>query len=539
MINKKIQKGNLFTNVLMIGLIVLSSSLFGQQNQNRLNLKYGPFSVGYQVKQIYDYSRTFKSKTDYYGNPAKGEIARPIQISIWYPARNSKKNEYMLYKRYYHAIITETDFHEPTDEEKQQFIELRKQILLGEWRVNRENIDKVRLELDRAFERTTCAIHNAVHAAGQYPIIIHMPGYNGSPTDHTILFEYLASHGYIVASIPNMDMYTRNIENEILSIEVQTRDMDFVLAYMKTLPFVDDNRVGTTGMSWGGMSNILFAQRNHFVDAVVTFDGAITMPEELKLIESLPGFTPNAFRSAYLQLLVEPKDAKFRPKDLRFFNQLKYADAYMLQFNDVVHDDFSIDYMQLRNLSESDEKRVNYLQSFARVICEYTLQFFNAYLKDDENAKIYLEKAPEENGVPSGMVELAESKKAHKYPPTVDEFIEIVRTKGALKAKEIYQKSKEVDPSIILFRTPQIGPLYMEAFNTQQYEEALEICRLWAMEYPQEVGPYFSMARVFRKMGKPDEAIECYKKVLEIAPEGRSAENAKREIEKTKEEQAR
>jgi len=39
---------------------------------------------------------------------------------------------------------------------------------------------------------------------------------------------------------------------------------------------------------------------------------------------------------------------------------------------------------------------------------------------------------------------------------------------------------------------------------------------------------YFSMARIYRKTGQKEEAIRCYEKILELVPEGRSAESARR-----------
>jgi tetratricopeptide (TPR) repeat protein len=70
----------------------------------------------------------------------------------------------------------------------------------------------------------------------------------------------------------------------------------------------------------------------------------------------------------------------------------------------------------------------------------------------------------------------------------------------------------------------------MGAFQSGEYDRALEICELWREGDPGQVGPYFSMARVYRQTEQITEAIECYRKILEIAPEGRSAENARRAL---------
>jgi regulator of sirC expression with transglutaminase-like and TPR domain len=47
---------------------------------------------------------------------------------------------------------------------------------------------------------------------------------------------------------------------------------------------------------------------------------------------------------------------------------------------------------------------------------------------------------------------------------------------------------------------------------------------------PNEVGPLFSMARVYRAMGETAKAIETYERILTMVPEGRQADNARRAI---------
>jgi hypothetical protein len=46
----------------------------------------GSHGVGFRVIERYDASRPFRVPTDLEGRPRKGNIARPIQIGVWYPA---------------------------------------------------------------------------------------------------------------------------------------------------------------------------------------------------------------------------------------------------------------------------------------------------------------------------------------------------------------------------------------------------------------------------------------------------------------------
>jgi len=494
-------------------------------------LKSGPYSVGFRLIQTYDHSRTFKRKADYFGKAAEGERSRPLQISIWYPAKPARDAEPLKVEEYYQSRATETDFRSVSPERLKNSVSELLELMMMEWRIPPQRRAEVKAKLDAILAGPAAAFKDAPPELGPFPLIIHLPGYNGSPTDYP-LFEYLASRGYVVAAIPNMGAENREIDDERLSLDIQARDMDFVLATMKEYPFVDVENVGASGMSWGGMSNVLFAERNSRVAAVVTLDGAITMPKELDLIESQPGYAHKKFRAAYLQLMTAPEEAKFRPKDTRFYDGLKYADAWMLQFSGTDHEEFAVGGLRLRNATETDPARVAYFDEVARTILRYAAEFFDAALKGKPEAKAFLGRGPEENGVRKGQVRRTASKAAHPAPPSEDDFARLVRAKGIAAAAKAFEEAEAVDPELsALMASPLLGPLFMEAFDAGKNEEALEICRYWAKRIPKEPGPWFSMARIHRKTGNTAEAIRCYEKILELVPEGRTAESARKALE--------
>jgi dienelactone hydrolase len=518
----------------LIGLSLLlpAGAVLGQAASSRIwpDLEAGPFPVGYTVRHEYDYSRTFKKKYDFFGQRTPGEIARPIQISLWYPAEAPDGDERVRVRDYYHATATETGFTPPGEERLIFSLQELARILTMEWAVSPEDQPETLRQLDSVFGEETFAWRDARPAPGPFPLVLHLPGYNASPNHFHPLFEYLASHGYVVAAVPSMGAYSREIDHEGMSMDVQARDLEFVLSVARTLPFVDPGRVATTGMSWGGMSNVLFASRNDNVDAVVTFDGAITMPAELDLLEQVPGFELGSLRGAYLQLMVAPEEAVFRPKDLRFWDALRYSDAIMLQFHQVGHDDFAPGNLRLRLSTEGDPARKEYLEGFSRTLLGYTLEFLDASTKGDAGALSFLAATPEENGVPAGLVALWESKEGIPPPPTQEEFAGILRSSGVEAAEGVFRAVREREPELEIITSPLMGPLYMEAFQAGELDRALAICRLWALGMPEDVGPWFSMARVYRAMGNKEGAIDAYEKVLEIAPDHPAAANARAAI---------
>ncbi len=97
---------------------------------------------------------------------------------------------------------------------------------------------------------------------------------------------------------------------------------------------------------------------------------------------------------------------------------------------------------------------------------------------------------------------------------------------AALRSK--YPKGNLLEPY-------QIGPLFGRAMQEGRSEDALKICRVWSEADPTEVGPYFSMARIHMQNGERDLAAQCYRKVLELSPYCRGAENARRALSQLEE----
>ena len=74
------------------------------------DLKPGEYAIGFKTIEKYDFSRTFRSKYDYFGEAIPGENARPIQICIWYPAQKSENDQYMILGEYTFPMPDNQDF---------------------------------------------------------------------------------------------------------------------------------------------------------------------------------------------------------------------------------------------------------------------------------------------------------------------------------------------------------------------------------------------------------------------------------------------
>src|SRR5262245_55416169 len=160
-------------------------------------LKPGPFAVGYRNLYRLDYTRQYDREfvTDSTKPPV--HKPRPIYICVWYPAKKSDAKP-MEYREYLDvssndAIIA--PFVKP----------LARHVVNGvsDGTVGSEPANRTAGET-AAFERLlatrTFAVKDATPAEGRFPVVLNHAGLGGVADDNSVLFELLASHGYVVLS---------------------------------------------------------------------------------------------------------------------------------------------------------------------------------------------------------------------------------------------------------------------------------------------------------------------------------------------------
>ncbi len=120
--------------------------------------------------------------------------------------------------------------------------------------------------------------------------------------------------------------------------------------------------------------------------------------------------------------------------------------------------------------------------------------------------------------------------KAEDIKKLEDDLMAMIAEKKYDDAEEKIKNVRRESPDRTIFTPSRIGPLFGKAFSSQMYDHALNICRLWMLGNHQVAGPYYSMALIYLKTGKTDDAAACYRKVIELFP-NQSAEAAKKELE--------
>jgi dienelactone hydrolase len=472
--------------------------------------------VGYKVEHVYDHSRTFRSGYDYEGNRVQEEIARPIQITIWYPAVPENKGKRMSYGEYFMDEATEIDFTQNMVEARERSLKKAKDFALG--------TDAKPESVDAVYAERTYAYRDAHPFQGKFPLILYAPSYSDSSSENVIVCEYLASHGFVIASCPGVGISTRIIKEAVPEVEAQTRDLEFVLAHMRDFPSVDFDKIGAFGFSWGSIYTTWLAMRNSKIGAVVSLEGSTGYGRRLEFIYGLPGFNPKEMRASYMYLSSFPPEGIEDPHDHRFYNECIYSDAFLIQFPEVHHAYFCSYYLKTYDIMSDEWKKGEDPERIFKgyeTACRYLKHFFNASLNSDEDSKGFLHKNPEENGIPEGLI-FVKKRPGLKPPPTQSQFFEIIDKMGEEEAMRIYKEARDRDPSVMIFYESDMDSLGHRLLKDGNTQKAISVFNLNAEAYPESARVYSSLGDAHLKIGETNVAVEYFQKALKIDPNNHS-----------------
>jgi pimeloyl-ACP methyl ester carboxylesterase len=95
--------------------------------------------------------------------------------------------------------------------------------------------------------------------------------------DNSVLFEYLASHGFVIIS----SNYHWPDQKDVLA--ESTNDLEFIVDYAMSLPFIDKDRIHFIGHSWGAWMGLILNQTgSHVIKSFILLDNTLEqMPLEM------------------------------------------------------------------------------------------------------------------------------------------------------------------------------------------------------------------------------------------------------------------
>jgi tetratricopeptide (TPR) repeat protein len=481
--------------------------------------KPGPYQVGLNVVQQYDFSRTYRPKVDALGKLALGERARPLQMLIWYSAEKSGEKP-MTVEDYSELLATETNVDKPQA-----------------WGEFKQWVDGMKPTLNDSL----WARRDAKAQTGKFPLVIYAPSFSAMSWENVDLCEYLASHGYVVIASPSLGATARVMTNDLSGIDAQARDISFLIAYARTLPDTDMSEIAVAGFSWGGISNLFAAARDNRIDALVALDGSMryfpglvkdsgdVRPEEMTL--PLLFFTQG-------DISIEEQAKDFTDKNNQGPNVLNAWTHGDL----ITVDDMALDHVEHSSMYQRNEEVWKHFQEnrkgdYSRAdgvlgyswVARYTLEFLDAYLKHDGVAAQFLKKKPAENGAPFHMVTV--NFRPAKGAPITFEGLRIeAGEKGFDHLVDLYTAMQKEKTDFKIEETA-MHLWATELTDEGHLPEAIDVLKLEIHTYPESGDSYIRLGEAYESSGHKQLAIESYKKASEKNPENALVKDKLKKLE--------
>jgi dienelactone hydrolase len=349
-------------------------------------LEPGPHAVGFRVLAARDETRRL----------AGTGHARPIQISVWYPAAVAG-SETLTYGDYVRLRASERTLEPPSAAEADEALSVYRRFLGA----NGAPADAIALWLGASMS----ACQEARPASGRFPVVLIAAGNGGAAPDQALLAEYLASHGYVVATSPSQarlgDAVTS--ERDILpSALAQSRDLACVVSRLRSFDNATGGAVGVVGYSFGGRSALLFAGREPRVAAMVSLDSGIGS-------RNGRGWLPRgrlaglSIRAPILHVFEDADD--FMAPDLAFVAGLAASDRLFVRVADLGHFEFTT-----YGMASAVIPGLNPLAAGRRLdekvdaVFRYVRAFLDAAIKGDAGGRAFLVRSPGENRLPAELL---------------------------------------------------------------------------------------------------------------------------------------
>lgn len=498
--------------IILISLVVFQVFIVkGQTSLKKINLINGGYDVGFKHYTAIDSTRTYRIHNEFNNQ----FINRPIPISIWYPADNRNNSSKELTVLDYLQIL----------KKEEEWKNLPNEFLL-DWFSYLWNTPQNRAHLP---EKVTAYTHS-IYLEGKSPVVVYAPSYQASSIENFALFEYLASNGYVVISSPSRGTDTRWLEGGTTKdMETQSRDVEFLLKEIHKYENIDMSKIALMGFSFGGLSNAITVMKNKNISTIVSLDG--TERYNYSVLENSPFYNLDKFNIPYIhfaqkdipeEVLTSDKIPSELNYKFQLYDSLKYSNVHSYKFHNLTHSYFSSFGVLFANRDKRQDKSDDKIMVSYKLLSEHTLEFLNATLKNDTNAKTFIENSPEENGFPEGLISKT-MKKSDETEFDYKDFNDLSLNQDYQGLIPLYKKTITKHPRLQL-KEGMLNTLGLQlSFNASKVEQGINVLLLALHIYPKSANLYDSLAEAYLYKKDYKNAKSSFKKSLELNSQNQNA----------------
>jgi len=472
------------------------------------NLRAGTHAVGFRTIFRYDNSRTWKSTRSYDGTFSPDLNGRPAQINIWYPASPDQSMRKMHFGDY-------VDQSAPVD-----FTEFN---TIMRQRSRDDAVGSVpRSEIPKLQASEMNAYRDASWAKGVFPTVLYFGGLNAPINSNVILAEYLASHGYIVASIsllgPSDEQTFQSRTPD--DLESSVRDMEFAWSVLQTEPTIDKSKLAVIGHSVGAIEAAILGLRNGDVSAVIALDGTYGFQGQSGVLTHSYGYAPEKMRASFLDLRRAQGAQGNEPLDLSAIDSFRHADRVFITIDKMHHSDFTSFAMigaefhaplptgYPLNGWNRETGSAGYQKA-----CKIVLSFLDAKVKSDSNAWMEIDHVAGQNGEIS-----VKHLGGLAPPPSPLEAAALANTNGLEAAKQAFITSCGEGSLTSCLDGDRFNTWGYNLLGQRRPKDALAVFQLNAWAHPQSANVQDSLADGYLSINDKENARVAVQHAIALAP---------------------
>jgi len=476
-------------------------------------LEPGSEAIGFKTVFVHDKSRVWRQTRPYRGAFKPDLDGRPVQINIWYPsvARTGAEMRYADYAGH---------------RAPQGFV------ILAELAAKRsgETIGSIpKWAVASLLADPVAARARATPKRSKYPLILLVGGLGSEINANYVLAEYLASHGYVVASMSLLGPDERQPDQSGSpeSVEANVRDLEFASPVICAAVNADCGKLAVVGHSIGAVIGALLANRNGNVSAVVALDGTYGFKGSGNVLTKAMGYAPRNMRAPMLDLR-RAEGSQSAELDLSPILAFAHSDLILATIPNVHHSDFTSFALIADRYSvptEPQYEATGWNRATGRLGYENSARIVRAFLDAQ------MSSAPADTAIRDVTAASAGSLrfiKAAAPIPSPDEAIQIARQSGLAALKAAIRDACRA--------SPPGDCVDQQLFNSSGYNlmsgdaaAAVILLEIVAWAHPQSANAQDSLADGYMAAHRPSDAIRASARAVELAPSDSDLDERQRE----------